>query len=385
MKPGLRRAAWLSVCLAALTLYLFANGPGTLLVLAAAALPPLLTACALLLPRRTPSADLTLSSALRRGGTAECVLTVSNPSRCPLPGLRCTLELCNLMTGESFRQSIPCPVGGKRETSIRFSVTPAHCGRLRARVTDVRLFDPFGLFSRPIPCRAERDSDIPPQTSAAAAVLADTADFLSDSQQYSAQRPGYDPSETFRIREYVPGDPIRQIHWKLSGKTDHLLVRDLGLPIVNRMLLLLDPSPLPSTAALPDDMDLMLDLLASVSQALLAEGVCHTLGWQDAGAYCRRDITDPADLDSALTQILQTPLASGAPSAAELCASDLSQGAYAHAAVIAPAPPPDAVLLCRGGRVTVLLCGEPAEGPAGVEVTPIDPAVLRRGELSLIL
>lgn len=38
-------------------------------------------------------------------------------------------------------------------------------------------------------------------------------------------RKGTDASEMFDIRSYVPGDDIRSIHWKLSGKTDELIVR----------------------------------------------------------------------------------------------------------------------------------------------------------------
>ncbi len=385
MRAGLRRAVWLAVCLAALALYLFANSAATRLVLAVTWLTPLLTAAALLLPHRQPSLHLTLPSPLRRAEKAECTLTVVNPSRCPLPGLRCTLELSNLLTGESFRHDVPCPVGGRNHAVVRFSVTPAHCGRLHVRAYRVRLFEPFGLFCRPLSCRIEQGADIPPQTAVLSVALADTADFLSDSQQYSAQKPGYDPSETFRIREYVPGDPIRQIHWKLSGKTDTLLVRDLGLPVVSQMLLLLETASLPGAPVTPDCMDKMLDLLASVSQALLADGVSHTIGWQDAGTYCCHDVADADDLSAALARILQTPIAQGAATVAGLCAADLLQNAYAHAVVISPCPPPDAGLLCCGGRVTVLLCGEPAEGPAGVEVTPVDADTLRRGELSLIL
>ncbi len=61
-----------------------------------------------------------------------------------------------------------------------------------------------------------------------------------DSDEYSMRKAGYDPSETFAIREYQPGDRIRQIHWKLTEKFDSLMVRDYGLPIQNTVLLLLE-------------------------------------------------------------------------------------------------------------------------------------------------
>jgi len=35
-----------------------------------------------------------------------------------------------------------------------------------------------------------------------------------------------EPEETGEIRRYVPGDPVRRIHWKLSAKKDDLLVRE---------------------------------------------------------------------------------------------------------------------------------------------------------------
>lgn len=38
--------------------------------------------------------------------------------------------------------------------------------------------------------------------------------------------PGDDPGETYDIREYRSGDSIRQIHWKLSGKLDDIMIRE---------------------------------------------------------------------------------------------------------------------------------------------------------------
>ena len=53
-------------------------------------------------------------------------------------------------------------------------------------------------------------------------------------------RKGNDPSEMFDIREYVPGDDIRSIHWKLSGKTDQLILRESSEPSHYNMVLLPD-------------------------------------------------------------------------------------------------------------------------------------------------
>lgn len=47
---------------------------------------------------------------------------------------------------------------------------------------------------------------------------------------FRQSRKGSDPGETFENREYVPGDDIRSIHWKLSSKTDQLIIRRRAHP-----------------------------------------------------------------------------------------------------------------------------------------------------------
>ena len=51
---------------------------------------------------------------------------------------------------------------------------------------------------------------------------------------------GSDYSETFQLREYVPGDSIKQIHWKLSEKLDKLVVREASLPVQKSTLVFWD-------------------------------------------------------------------------------------------------------------------------------------------------
>lgn len=59
--------------------------------------------------------------------------------------------------------------------------------------------------------------------------FSDRSSVELDSDEYSMRHPGDDPSETFALREYVPGDRVRSIHWKLTEKTGEVIVRQLGL------------------------------------------------------------------------------------------------------------------------------------------------------------
>lgn len=62
--------------------------------------------------------------------------------------------------------------------------------------------------------------------------------FDMESFRYSGNRPGDDPGETYDIREYQPGDSIRQIHWKLSGKLDDIMIREKSFPVDDTVLIL---------------------------------------------------------------------------------------------------------------------------------------------------
>ena len=61
-----------------------------------------------------------------------------------------------------------------------------------------------------------------------------------ESMLYSDKRPGDDVTEIFAIRDYVGGDKIRNIHWKLSSKRDNLMVKDYSLPLLENDVVLID-------------------------------------------------------------------------------------------------------------------------------------------------
>ena len=51
---------------------------------------------------------------------------------------------------------------------------------------------------------------------------------------------GNGPGEYFGIRPYVDGDPMKLIHWKLTGKTDEYMVKEVEVPMMRMPLIFLE-------------------------------------------------------------------------------------------------------------------------------------------------
>lgn len=228
---------WGLLLAGALGLYLFDNGTGPRLLLAAAVALPLCSALALWLVRPALCAEFRLPEQIGRGEAAEGTILLKNKSKWPAARVTCRVELLHRPTGERTAAGFVCGMGPGGRLRAALTLSAAHSGRVEVRAAGARLLDAFGLFARNLPWEGEASVLVLPDLRPVEGEPEETA--LSDSQDYSAGRAGTDPGETFQIRAYVPGDPIRQIHWKLSQKTGRLLVRELGLPVAPR----LEPAP----------------------------------------------------------------------------------------------------------------------------------------------
>ena len=102
-----------------------------------------------------------------------------------------------------------------------------------------------------------------------------------EDSRLSSVRRGGDFTETQAVRPYHPGDPVRQIHWKLSAKMGQTMLREAGAPLTGDVLLALAvfPDEIPD----PDALEASLCGLLSASQSLLAQGVAHHVAfWRRA-------------------------------------------------------------------------------------------------------
>ncbi len=150
---------------------------------------------------------------------------------------------------------------------------------------------------------------------AAGYVFADAGDLsrcahIDDTEDYSNERPGYDLSEMFQIRDYVPGDSQRQIHWKLSHKYGKLIVKDPSLPITRSAAVFWERTEENPTV---DRTDAEAEIVVSVCRNLLSQSVQFTVGWNegDAGRCVFQQIRDMDDLIGLLPRLLTAQATTG--------------------------------------------------------------------------
>lgn len=339
---------WLLSILLAAVLYLFENNTGTLTLLVGAVVVPIFGMLGLI--GRFPAAEIQLETAREKGSTARGTLTVSNPGLLPRPRLAIGVVCRNLRTGEETRADQVVSLLPRQEKRLEFCFDCPHCGVHRVYVEKVRLCDLFGLFSRKVDCAAAAEAVILPQLFETAIYLESTDMAMPESDVYSSVKPGNDPGETFSLREYVPGDAIRKIHWKLSEKTGKTMVREFGLPVVNEVAMLLETAG----ARSPREQDAITEVFASVSSALLDKDIPHHIFWRDGDDLREFQVTDGDAFGFMLTHLLALPPKADG-SVAQRFTQDFPHCAYSHVIVVGGQIPKNVRDLYNGNRVSILI------------------------------
>jgi uncharacterized protein (DUF58 family) len=108
-----------------------------------------------------------------------------------------------------------------------------HCGALDCSFRRGWVYDYMGLFRMPKKAPAAFRLWIRPK----AVRPLQMPDPEKDLAVFWKPKPGGGFSENHELRLYRPGDSLRQIHWKLSGKTGQLIFRE-AMEISNRRLVL---------------------------------------------------------------------------------------------------------------------------------------------------
>ena len=127
-----------------------------------------------------------------------------------------------------------------RENEVELTLPAQRCGEMKITCADVLLQDILKLFRRKVKSFETVETVIYPHGINVHVEMSRATIGAPRDEGKMQNRRGNDQSEMFDIREYVPGDDIRSIHWKLSSKTDQLILREPSDPSHYNMILLPD-------------------------------------------------------------------------------------------------------------------------------------------------
>ncbi len=180
-------------------------------------------------------------------------------------------------------------------------------GSHEVELIKIRIYSMFGLVWTTKRCKDFGSILILPEIHSIPIQITEaTKNFMGDADVFDEFRPGHDPGETFEIREYREKDKLQSIHWKLSAKTEDLMVKEHSLPRACAIVLLLDLKD-----AHRKQMEMLvpsfLELIASVSFCLMDNKTPHFIAWfsRETGEVRRIRVDDEESFYIFLTHYLR--------------------------------------------------------------------------------
>lgn len=167
-------------------------------------------------------------------------------------------------------------VRAKGVTEIEIQVTSAYSGILSIELESMRVWDYLGFFSSKRKVSGGGTIIILPSQKKLDIRKKQIFLGFDNLDRESVNRPGQQPPEIYQIKEYTPGDSIRNIHWKLTARTDELLSKEYMDEVGTELFFFID---LRSSHCSSARLDAFWEIISAVSLGLLASDIPHCIQW----------------------------------------------------------------------------------------------------------
>lgn len=223
-----------------LTVWIFGNSGIGIFVLAASVICVAIDAVLTAFASRHISITLSSPAVTQKNNDVDVIVSVQNTGFFSCAKIKVNIDCRNMLTGEVTRKHAWISAGGRSTAQCKLKVVSVRCGKISIEVNDFTVLDAFGIAAFSKAAEEKAVLLVLPELYPAEITVGQQRQPDISSNEYSMHRSGDDPSETFAFREYRPGDKIKNIHWKLSEKIGETTVRELGLPVNNSLLIVLD-------------------------------------------------------------------------------------------------------------------------------------------------
>ena len=218
---------------------------------------------------------------ITKRGKTTLKVKVENKSFLPLSAVKICLKYHNEFFGYNGSKTVMISAGPFTTQTIECDISSKHCGDLVITYEKAIFYDYFRLWKFRKPSGEELTATFIPDLGEISAQFKVNHNFISESDVFSKHKQGDDPSEVFKIRDYMQGDKLNRIHWKLSSKYDNMLVKEYSLPINHSVIILLELLSDPNNQNDADYIDAAIETAFLMSKFLLSRDINHYFAWID--------------------------------------------------------------------------------------------------------
>lgn len=236
-------------------------------------------------------------------------IEVTNPTIFPVANVEIVLDYNSAVDKGKNTAKINTPIMPKESHNMMLNVASLHLGKISFKLRKCRINDFLRLFTFKLrgkkyaQCMKETTVYIFPQYSHLDSAVSDYSYFGIDSDEFSPDKKGDDPSQIFDIHEYIEGDKLNRIHWKLTAKQDSVMVKDYSLPTTFALNIFVN---LNTDSA--KKYDAIIESAMSISMMLTERGISHCVSWFDkqSGEFRLVSIKDEQDHIDCADMLIKT-------------------------------------------------------------------------------
>ena len=256
---------------------------------------------------RCIKADFALKdNTVSKNTTFPVQLCVENTSIFSIGKAEARIEYYNVFNNSISTFDIFMPIQPSNSQRMTFQISSQYCGILIVRLAHITIYDPLRLFKFRICRNIQTEITVLPEFHEVTGEVTEYDRVDDESEVYSEHKPGDDPSEVFGLREYIDGDKLNRIHWKLTSKKNKFIVKDYSLPVDVPSTVFLDLKCYEDSDSTLAVFDTLIDTALSVSQFLINNERMHNLIYYNGKKNCfvQRCIKDASDLSDLVGEII---------------------------------------------------------------------------------
>ena len=169
-------------------------------------------------------------------------LCVSKKGFYPFKMVRFKTVIQTRYGNKTINQNIKISMSGNRRQITEVSIDQIGCGYVTLEIKEAYIYDALGFFGK-----KRRKLQAPIEIVIMPVVQEVFIDLehipyveVDESDIFSQDKPGNDPSELFGVRSFADGDSLNKISWKLSAKMNETMVREFSMPVESNVYVYVD-------------------------------------------------------------------------------------------------------------------------------------------------